>query len=445
MHRIRTIQNLIPPFPTLRLWAWGFAAVLGVHNVQLAPPEAGDHWKKIHLPLSLLVARADSCLDSQAQFNGCIDALHSLQQWKQLGNLPGIPALHYGKTKRLKANPFPSLFSQFQRAAMERVPLEEHAEITAHALNAWTQRLDPHARLEPNTFGTLELLSQNEPRSTGLGIQIHHRDNRIVQVLGNSPAARAGLRVGDKLTEINGTAMDRLDPHERRGFLQGAQEDFLVSVVRSGRKLQFRVTGRPVWLSNVEYALESARGRKRSVITVHSLKPAGVCQEVARLVLKAERRGVDHLILDLRGNPGGRVEEARCLAGIFLGPEVRVATVRRTALPHGLMPVTPARELGAPIEHLYTDRGKITDLPIDILVNGLTASSAEIFSAALQEHGRARVLGERTFGKGTMQTVFHPWDREDLHLHLTTHLVFTPLGRALQTEGVSPDVVVARN
>ncbi|NUM88966.1 MAG: hypothetical protein HUU37_07165, partial [Bdellovibrionales bacterium] len=193
---------------------------------------------------------------------------------------------------------------------------------------------------------------------------------------------------------------------------------------------------------NVEYAIEERQGQRRAVIGIHSFKPAGVCREVARLVLKAERRDAGSLVLDLRGNPGGRVEEARCLAGLFLGPDVRFATFRRVGLPHGLMPLTATRSLGPQVEHQFTDRGRITDLPVDILVDRNTASSAEILSAALQDHGRARLLGERTFGKGTMQSAFHPWEREDLYLHLTTHRVFTPLGRALQGEGVRPDLLV---
>jgi len=280
------------------------------------------------------------------------------------------------------------------------------------------QLMDPYSVLLTGDDYTA-LTEQTSGNYAGLGIQIDVRDGWITVVapLPETPAERAGIETGDQIIEVDGKTTE------------GWKNDQAVKALRGEAGSKIAITIRRAGITDpIKYRLTRARIHMRSVppgamfdggVGYISLNPVSEtsAEELRQEIAGMKGKGMKSLIMDLRGNPGGLLDQGVKVADLFLDTRQEIVSTR-------------GRARGSTKEFVDEARQAWPDLPIVVLVNDGTASAAEIIAGALQDHDRAVVVGAPTFGKGLVQTLF-PLG-EGVALKLTTARWFTPSGRTIQ-------------
>jgi carboxyl-terminal processing protease len=269
---------------------------------------------------------------------------------------------------------------------------------------------------------------QIEGRFSGVGLSVVEvpKGLRVAEVFPRSPAEEAGIEVGDTIVSVEGKSIAGKSSDESTKLIkgpEGTQVTLGVRDAKSGRTRKLTVTRAEVTLPNVSSRVEEVDGRKLGYVQLLSFS-VGAHGQLARGVEKVKEKGAEGIVLDLRHNPGGLLDEAVLTASLFL-PEGEVV-VR-----------TDSRTQGESV-HKTTD-GRISELPVVVLIDRGTASAAEILAAALADDAGAEVVGTRSFGKGVFQ------EERSLSnggaLKLTVGEYFTPDGVNLaESRGIHPDV-----
>jgi carboxyl-terminal processing protease len=269
-----------------------------------------------------------------------------------------------------------------------------------------------------------------EGRFSGVGLSVVpvKRGLRVVQVFRRSPADRAGIEVGDTIVSVDGESIAGQSSSEATSRIKGPEGTEVTVGVRDGKSgevRQLRLTRAEVALPNVSSSVERVGGRRLGYVRMLSFSE-GVHALLARAVRRVERDGAQGIVLDLRGNPGGLLDEAVLSASVFL-PEGEVVVS------------TDSRTQGHSVHK--TVGGNLPRRPLVVLIDRNTASAAEILAAALADDANAPVVGTRSFGKGVFQ------QEEELAnggaLKLTVGEYFTPDGINLaRSKGIHPDVEV---
>jgi carboxyl-terminal processing protease len=278
-------------------------------------------------------------------------------------------------------------------------------------------KLDPYSSFfDPEQFEQLQEFTRGRAKGFGSILYVQTGKVLVLQTAQGSPSWRAGLGPGDEIVEVNGTRIDRLDFNSLLALLQRSRSQKVkLGVIRPGSVVaqDFELNPAEVPMPTVDKAFLLSPGIAYLHLARFDLKtPQEVIDAVQRLG-GAELKG---LLLDLRDNRGGVLDAALAVASLFLKPDTLVLTVRGRAVPEKAL-----RTVAAPAQF---------DLPLIILVNGTTASAAEVLAAALQEHDRAVIAGETTFGKGVVESVVAL--SANTGLALTTSQYFTPSGRSIQ-------------
>jgi carboxyl-terminal processing protease len=272
-----------------------------------------------------------------------------------------------------------------------------------------------------------------EGRFSGVGLSVVpvKRGLRAVQVFHGSPADKAGIEPGDTIVSVDGDSIAGLGSSEATAKIKGPEgTDVTLGVLnaKTGKVKQLKLTRAEVALPNVSSRVVTVKGRKLGYIRMLSFSE-GVHALLAEAVKKVEGEGAEGIVLDLRGNPGGLLEEAVLSAGVFLPKgEVVVSTKSRTQ--------------GDSVHE--TSGGNLPKLPLVLLIDRGTASAAEILTAALADDAGATVVGTRSYGKGVFQ------EETGLSnggaLKLTVGEYFTPKGVNLaRSGGIHPDVKASDN
>ncbi len=277
--------------------------------------------------------------------------------------------------------------------------------------------LDPFSSFfNPEQF---ELLKQQEQgKALGFGAILYVQPGKvtILETRENSPSARAGLGPGDAIVEVNGTRLDRLDFQSLIELLEKSRsQPVLLAVLHPGKivPVEFKLNPAEVALPTVDKSFMAAPGIGYVHLAGFEEKTPA---EIAAALERLDAHKLQGLILDLRDNPGGLVNSAVETASLFLNPDTAVLTVKGRVMPEKTYRSAPVAE------HF--------DLPLLLMVNGNTASAAEILVAALEENDRALVVGEPTFGKGVVENVMPI--SEKCGLALTTAQYLTSRGRSIQ-------------
>ena len=278
------------------------------------------------------------------------------------------------------------------------------------------RRLDPHsAFMDTEQFGQLKRMQRSEVKGFGSVVSILPGRVIVLQTIAGTPMQRSGISAGDEIVAINNIALGPLTPEQLMQVLTEARQgQALVHVRKPGnaRPLQFTLTPQEMQAPSVERAFLLETG-------VGYLRVASFDESTARDMKDAiEKLGgsrMKGLVLDLRNNPGGAVSSALDAAALFLQPGQVILSAKGRRV--------SAEEKVPSISVPYT-------FPISVIVTAKTASAAEILSGALQDHDRAVIVGESTFGKGLVQNVMPL--REGTALALTTAFYYTPSGRSIQ-------------
>jgi carboxyl-terminal processing protease len=277
--------------------------------------------------------------------------------------------------------------------------------------------LDPFsAFFDREQFELLKQQTRGEALGFGSILYVTPGKILVLQTAQDSPSWRAGLGPGDEIVEINGTRVNRLSFQSLVEFLRNSRSHPVrLGVIHAGKFVaqDFDLKPAEVALPSVDKSFVLSPGIGYIHLSEFEQKTP---QEVSDALVRLATPPLEGLVLDLRDNHGGVVDAAIGVASLFLKPDTLVMTVRGRSSPEKAHRTTPA--------------SKQFDLPMIVLVNGDTASAAELLAAALQEHDRAVIAGEPTYGKGVVESVIAL--SEDTGLALTTAQYFTPSGRSIQ-------------
>ena len=268
---------------------------------------------------------------------------------------------------------------------------------------------------------------------TGIGVTVDRTKRGLVirSVYKDSPAKDAGIVVGDQIVEANGRSLKGLTTEQSSELVKGpAGTKVRLKVVHDGEERVVVATRRAISVPVVASAMKTVCGKKIGIVALSTFS-SGAHAEVYEALKRLKRRGAQAFILDLRNNGGGLVDEAQLVASAFIAEGPIVTTRGRS------VPARTLRATGDPI---------VPKAPLVVLTNGGTASASEIVAGALQDTGRATLVGEKTFGKGVFQEVIELSNGGALDI--TAGQYFTPKGRNLGGKGVSqgsglkPDLLV---
>ena len=317
----------------------------------------------------------------------------------------------------------------FERVRAEYVEPVTDRDLIENAISGMLSGLDPHsAYLNQRSFRDMQVQTRGE--FGGLGIEVTQEDGwvKVISPIDDTPAARAGVRAGDLITHLNGESVRGLTLQEAVDRMRGERgTQIRLTIRREGaeRPIELTITRDVIRPQVVRFRLE---GNDVGYIRISSFnEQTERALRQAMQSLRSQAGGnLRGLVLDLRNNPGGLLDQAIQVADDFLDRGEIVST--RTRRPEDA-------------QRWNARPGDIAQgLPIVVLVNDGSASASEIVAGALQDHRRAVVVGTRSFGKGSVQTVI-PLQGNGA-IRLTTALYYTPSGRSIQATGIEPDIEV---
>jgi carboxyl-terminal processing protease len=309
-------------------------------------------------------------------------------------------------------------------------PVDDQAAIEA-AIQGMLSSLDPHSSYM-NAAEYREMQTQTRGEYGGLGIEVTSEDGvvRVVSPIDGTPAARAGIQAGDYLTAIDGESIVGLTLNDAVRRMRGqAGTDITITVAREGVD-PFDVTLTRE-IINVRAVTARVEGGDIGVIRISTFneRTGDMLQDAIRQVKRDTGGRLRGVVLDLRNNPGGLLDQAIEVSDAFLDGGEVVST-------RGRQPED--------VQRYNARRGDdLAGVPVVVLINGASASAAEIVAGALQDRNRALVVGTDSFGKGSVQTVIPLQGGRDGALRLTTARYYTPAGRSIQGAGITPDMEVA--
>ena len=321
---------------------------------------------------------------------------------------------------------FTEIFSKIKSDYVENI---EDSTLLKNAIRGMLQGLDPHsAYLDKDSYKELQEGTSGE--FGGLGIEVGYEDGfvKVISPIDDTPAKRAGIKAGDLIIRLDGKSVKGISLMEAVKMMRGKPgSEIELTILRGGEEKPFNVTivRDIITVKNIKAeTIESAFGYIRiSNFQIHTV------DDLSKALTKLESENnnmLKGLVLDLRNNPGGLLNAAVGVSDLFLD--------------EGLIVYTEGRVKGSKLKFNAKPSEMFKDIPIIVLVNGGSASASEIVAGALQDHRRAIIMGERTFGKGSVQTILPMNDKTALKL--TTARYYTPSGRSIQASGIEPDMIV---
>ena len=341
------------------------------------------------------------------------------------------PMIAQDATKNAKVYEQLDLFGDvFERIRAQYVEDVDSKKLVEAAINGMLTSLDPHSSyMDSKAFA--DMTTQTRGEFGGLGIEVTQQDGyiKVVSPMDGTPADAAGIKSGDFITAVDGENVQGLTLDQAVDKMRGPiGSEIVITVVREGVTEPFDVSiiRDTIKLVAVKSRLVGSTGILR-ITTFNDQTYPGVQDGIKKLIKEAGgMEKINGFVIDLRNNPGGLLKQAILTSDAFLNEGEIVSTGGRNAQ-------DSARENATPGD---LAEGK----PIVVLINGGSASASEIVSGALQDHRRAIVVGTKSFGKGSVQTLIPL--KGDGAMRLTTARYYTPSGRSIQSLGVMPDIVV---
>jgi carboxyl-terminal processing protease len=323
-----------------------------------------------------------------------------------------------------------SLFGEVFESVREKY-VEEVAdeELIKTAINGMLISLDPHSSyLDEKDFEEMQVQTRGEFGGLGIEVTMESGVVKVVSPIDDTPAFRAGVKAGDYITHLDGEQIMGLSLNEAVEKMRGKVGTPIVITVRrkgNSEALEITIIRDIIKLKAVKHDVyEDSVGYVR--VTTFNKNTTSGLKKAIKEIKKELGDNLRGFVLDLRNNPGGLLEEAISVSDLFLDKGEIVSTRGRNK---------------SDTKRDNATKGDITeDLPMVVLINGGSASASEIVAGALQDHGRAIIMGTKSFGKGSVQTIM-PLPGHGA-MRLTTARYYTPSGKSIQATGIDPDIEV---
>lgn len=322
-------------------------------------------------------------------------------------------------------NLFGDVLERIRRDYVE--PVDEKT-LMENAINGMLAALDPHSSyMNPKIYKDMQVQTRGEFGGLGIEVTMENSVIKVVSPIDDTPASKAGVQSGDLIFALDGEPVQGLTLQEAVEKMRGkVGTSIKISIRRNNVKdpIDITLTRETIKVKATRFRLEGDVGYIR-VTSFTEQATAGVVDAVEKIKKEAGTK-LKGFVLDLRNNPGGLLDQAISMSDAFLDKGEIVSVKARKS---------------EDVQRWNAKSGDITGgLPIVVLMNGGSASASEIVAGALQDHRRAIVLGTRSFGKGSVQTIMQVTGGGAIRL--TTALYFTPSGRSIQKEGIKPDIEV---
>jgi carboxyl-terminal processing protease len=321
---------------------------------------------------------------------------------------------------------FTEVFAKVKNDYVESI---DDRKLIENAIRGMLEGLDPHsAYLDKDTYKELQEGTSGE--FGGLGIEVGMEDGfvKVISPIDDTPATRAGIKAGDLIIRLDEKSVKGMSLNDAVKLMRGKPgSDIILTVIREGEEKPLDIT-----ITRDIITVKSVRGKTLepgfAYIRISNFQ-THTAEDLRKSLEKLKKENNDSLsglILDLRNNPGGILNAAVGVSDLFLD--------------NGLIVYTEGRIKDSKLKFNAKPSDILRNSPIIVLVNGGSASASEIVAGALQDHERAIIMGERTFGKGSVQTILPMND--EAALKLTTARYYTPSGRSIQASGIEPDIII---
>jgi len=322
-----------------------------------------------------------------------------------------------------------NLFGEvFERVRAEYVDQVSDDTLVESAINGMLTSLDPHSNyLNSKNFNDMKVQTRGEFGGLGIEVSMENGLVKVVSPIDDTPAARAGLKPGDLITHIDGDPVQGMTLPEAVEKMRGpVSSDIKLTIRREGKEpFDLKLTRATIKIQSVRSHLEGDNIGYIRITTFNEQTDVGLNNAMKNLKQQAGGKLVG-VIVDLRNNPGGLLDQAVAVSDAFLDKGEIVSTRGRRSEDAQRYNARPG-DIAA-------------GLPVAVLINGGSASASEIVAGALQDHHRAILLGTKSFGKGSVQTII-PLPGHGA-MRLTTARYYTPSGRSIQARGIDPDIIV---
>ena len=368
-----------------------------------------------------------------------------MSQWKKIGNFKMVLVIATvfligvligsGQSQKVSAlsnsmyedlKVFTDVLSLIQKDYVEET---KSKDLVNGAIKGMLETLDPHSSfMPPNMFK--EMQEETKGRFEGLGIEITLREGvlTVVSPIEDTPAFKAGILAGDQILKIDGESTKNFTLMDSVKRLRGPRgTKVTITIMREGltKPKEFTLVRDVIPVRSVRHELlEKNYGYIR--LSQFQEKTDGEFEKAVKALEEESKGSLKGLVLDLRNNPGGLLDQAVKISDRFIDS--------------GLIVSVEGRKEDQKLKFYAHPDGNLARYPLIVLVNGGSASGAEIVAGAIQDHGRGILVGTQTFGKGSVQTIIPLKDGSGLRL--TTARYYTPNGRSIQAKGIVPDIVV---
>jgi carboxyl-terminal processing protease len=322
----------------------------------------------------------------------------------------------------------------FERVRSDYVEKPDDGKLVESAINGMLTGLDPHSSyMDAKSFRDMQVQTRGE--FGGLGIEVTMEDGliKVVAPIDDTPAAKAGVLANDVITKLDDDQVQGLTLNQAVEKMRGPiNTKIRLTIVRKGadKPVELSITRDVIRVRSARWHVEGEDVGYIRLTQFNEQTTEGLKKGIAEIQQKVPEDKLKGYILDLRNNPGGLLDQAISVADAFLQKGEIVSTRGRNADETQRFNARPGDLI----------KGK----PLIVLVNGGSASASEIVAGALQDHKRATVLGTRSFGKGSVQTII-PLGSGNGALRLTTARYYTPSGRSIQAKGITPDIEVMQD
>ena len=317
-----------------------------------------------------------------------------------------------------------SFVAVYERIRLQHVDVKTDEQLLQLALQGLLLKLDPYSSyLDAQAMTALREDTQGE--YSGIGVEVVPEGNylRVITPIDDSPADKAGILPGDWITKIQGKSVKGLDIHALDQLMTGPTGSNLKLVIlRNGEELNFNLTREVIFTDSVRGELMQTNVGYLRISYFQDHTGTDLEQQMQTLA----KAGAQSWLLDLRNNPGGTLEAAVAVADAFLN--------------EGVIVTTQARQQRANMRFDATSKDPSQGLPLVVLINNGSASASEIVAGAVKDHGRGQLVGNASFGKGSVQSVIAL--PQGAGIKLTTAYYFTPAGHNIHHKGILPDLEV---